>query len=70
MLAVGIEKYSDYAFHARKNNCGFRPSVFINTLILLMHESSFHLDDVRHFRDDQALRALLSLDTMPLCGPG
>jgi len=60
-LSERINKY----FPLPKSNRGFKPSVFIETLILMQHEGSFHLDDVRHINDDEALRAVLSLDKIP-----
>jgi len=55
----------DRSFPLPKSNRGFKPSVFIQTLILMQHEGSFHLDDVRHINDDQALRSVLNLDSIP-----
>ena len=31
------------------------PSALVQTLVLMLHEGSFHLDDVRHLQDDDAL---------------
>jgi hypothetical protein len=31
----------------------------------MQHEGSFHLDDIRHFRDDEALRTVLTLNKLP-----
>ncbi len=52
-------------FPQPKSNRGFKPSVFIQTFILMMHEGSFHLDDVRHLNDDEALRMVLDLNVIP-----
>ena len=60
-LAARIDKY----FPHPKSNRGFKPSIFIETLILMQHEGSFHLDDVRQIQDDEALRTLLCLDKIP-----
>ncbi len=56
-----INKY----FPLPQSNRGFKPSVFIETLILMQHEGSFQLDDVRNINDDEALRAVLGLDKIP-----
>lgn len=55
----------DQAFPAPRSNRGFKPSAFIQTLILMQHEGSFHLDDVRNLADDQALRTVLGLKQLP-----
>lgn len=60
-LSERINKY----FPLPKSNRGFKPSVFIQTLILMQHEGSFHLDDVRHINDDSALRKVLGLNKIP-----
>lgn len=60
-LSARINKY----FPLPKSNRGFKPSVFIQTLILMQHEDSFHLDDVRHINDDSALRKVLGLNKIP-----
>ena len=31
----------------------------------VQYEGSFHLDDIRHLQDDEALRTLLALDKLP-----
>ncbi len=65
MESINLSERIDKYFPLAKSNRGFKPSVFIETLILMQHEGSFHLDDVRHINDDEALRAVLSLDKIP-----
>ncbi len=60
-LAQRIDQY----FPLPNSNRGYPPSVFIQTLVLMQHEGSFHLDDVRHIQDDAALRQVLNLKTLP-----
>jgi len=55
----------DQHFPLPKSNRGFKPSVFMQTLILMQHEGSFHLEDVRHLNDDEALREILDLKKIP-----
>ncbi len=31
----------------------------------MQHEGSFHLDDIRHLQDDEALRRVLALKKLP-----
>ncbi len=37
----------------------------MNTLILMQHEGSFHLDDVRHLEQESALIKVLGIDKLP-----
>jgi hypothetical protein len=60
-LAERIDRY----FPQPKSNRGYQPSEIIKTLILMQHEGSFHLDDVRHIQDDEALRIVLDLKKLP-----
>ena len=68
MESINLSERIDKYFALPKSNRGFKPSVFIETLILMQHEGSFHLDDVRHIHDDEALRAVLGLDKIPQAG--
>ncbi len=68
MESINLSERIDKYFVLPKSNRGFKPSVFIETLILMQHEGSFHLDDVRHIHDDEALRAVLRLDKIPQAG--
>lgn len=65
MESLQLSERIDKLFPQPKSNRGFKPSVFIQTFILMMHEGCFHLDDVRHLRDDQALRMVLDLKVIP-----
>lgn len=65
MEQLKLSELIDKHFALPKSNRGFNPSVFIQTLMLMQHEGSFHLDDVRHLNDDDALRTILELDKIP-----
>lgn len=72
LLAIGqlmdslrLTERIDKHFPLPKSNRGFQPSEFIKTLILMQHEGSFHLDDIRHIQDDEALRTVLDLNKLP-----
>lgn len=65
MESIGLSERIDQQFPSPKSNRGFSPSTFVETLILMQHEGGFHLDDVRHIRDDKALRTVLGLKKMP-----
>jgi len=55
MQSLQLAKHIDQQFPQPKSNRGFKPSCIIETLILMQHEGSFHLDDVRHLREEDAL---------------
>ena len=65
MDSLNLSERIDQHFPLPKSNRGYRPSEFIKTLILMQHEGSFHLDEIRHIRDDDALRTVLDLDRLP-----
>ena len=65
MNSLGLADCVDSCFPAPGSNRGFKPSVFMETLILMQHEGGFHLDDVRYLREDKALRTVLGLEKIP-----
>ena len=65
MESLQLAERVDAHFPQPKSNRGFKPSIFVQTFILMQHEGSFHLDDVRHLSDDQALRTVLDLKNIP-----
>ena len=65
MNSLNLGQRIDKHFPLPKSNRGYKPSAFVQTLILMQHEGSFHLDDVRHIHEDAALRTVLELDDMP-----
>ena len=65
MDSLSLAERIDLHFPQPKSNRGYRPSEFIKTLILMQHEGSFHLDDIRHIQDDEALRTVLDLKKLP-----
>lgn len=65
MEQLKLSEIIDQHFPHPKSNRGFKPSVFLQTLILMQHEGGFHLDDVRHLNDDDALREILELKNIP-----
>lgn len=60
-LATRIDQH----FPQPKSNRGYAPSVMVQTLLFMQHEGSFHLDDVRHLQNDEALRHVLGLSRLP-----
>ena len=65
MTSLNLSERIDQHFPLPKSNRGYAPSAFIQTLLYMQHEGSFHLDDIRHLRDDEALRRILNLDKRP-----
>ena len=55
----------DKHFPQPKSNRGYCPSEFTKTFILMQHEGSFHLDEVRHLQDDEALCTVLDMNKLP-----
>ena len=47
------------------SNRGFAPSVFVNSMMLMLHEGGNCLDDLRHTRADKALQKLLEISRIP-----
>ena len=56
METLQLPERIDQYFPLPKSNRGFKPSVFVQTLVLMQYEGSFHLDAVRHLSNDAALR--------------
>ncbi len=65
MKSIKLPESIDNYFPQPKSNRGFKPSLFLQTFILMHHEGSFHFDDVRHLSDDEALRTVLNLKDLP-----
>ena len=65
MEQLNLAELVDLHFPKPGSNRGYKPSVLMQTLILMQHEGSFHLDDVRHLSDDDALREVLELTKIP-----
>ena len=72
LLAVGqmmeslqLSERIDQHFPLPKSNRGFNPSTYLKTFMLMQHEGSFHLEDVRHLSQDTALRHVMDLTQLP-----
>jgi len=65
MKQLELSKSIDRHFPTPKSNRGIAASSYLETLILMQHEGSFHLDEVKHFHDDEALTTLLGIKQMP-----
>jgi hypothetical protein len=65
METLQLSQRADQLLPQPKSNRGYKPSVYLQTFMLMHHEGSFHLDDVRHLLDDDALRTVLDLENIP-----
>ena len=65
MDSLNLSERIDRAFPLPNSNRGYPPSAFIQTLLLMQHEGSFHLDEVRNLTDDHALRTVLGIEQLP-----
>ena len=65
MSNLGFSNWVNKHFPHPKSNRGFAPSVFVISLMLMLHEGGRCLDDLRHIRNDDALRSLLGMDQVP-----
>lgn len=65
METLSLSERIDQHFPLPKSNRGYKPSEFIKTFILMQHEGSFHLDDIRHLQGDEALRTVLDISKLP-----
>jgi hypothetical protein len=65
MESLQLSERIDQHFPLPKSNRGFNPSTYLKTFILMQHEGSFHLEDVRHLSQDTALRHVMNLTQLP-----
>ena len=69
MDSLSLAERIDAHFPQPKSHRGYNPSEFIKTLILMQHEGSLHLDDIRHLQDDEALGTVSDLNRFPFEPP-
>jgi len=65
MEQLELSKHLDAAFPEPKSNRGIAASSYLETLILMQHQGLFHLDDVKHLHEDQALSQVLGINRIP-----
>jgi len=65
MQSIDFSRLANQHFPAPKSNRGIQPAVFVNAIVLMLHEGGRCLDDLRHLRQDDALRKLLGLKRVP-----
>ena len=62
---LNLSKLIDKNFAQPKSNRGFKPSTFINSLVLMQHEGGIRLDDLKNIKKDTAITKLLGLKNIP-----
>ena len=61
MQKLNLSQMVDKHFLAPKSNLGYKPSVFVNSMVLMHHEGGIRLDDLKHLQKDKALIKLGSM---------
>jgi len=65
MQSLQLAERIDQVFPQPKSNRGIKPSSYLETLILMQHEGSFHLDDVRFLHEESALLSVMGMKKIP-----
>ena len=65
MRQIGFSGWVERYFPKPGSNRGYRPAEVVTLWMLMLHEGARCLDDVRHLREDKALRKLLGLRRLP-----
>jgi len=65
MDSMNFSELVDQYFPEPRSNRSFKASVFVNSMILMLHEGGSCLDDLRYIRDDKALCRLLGIKEVP-----
>jgi hypothetical protein len=62
---VGLSELVDEHLPKPGSNSGYKPSVYVNPLLLMLHGGGRSLEDTREIKKDKGLRKLLSLKQVP-----
>ena len=65
MRRIGFSSWVKQHFPAPGSNRGYAPAEVVTLWMLMLHEGARSLEDVRHIREDKALRTLLGLRRLP-----
>ena len=65
MKSLNLAERIDSCFPLPRSNRGYLPSEFITSLILMLHEGGFHLEDIQHLQNDEALRTVMGIEKFP-----
>lgn len=63
--AMGLTELSDKYLTSPKSNRGFKPSVFTNSLVLLLTAGGACLDDIRELKNEKELLGITGIKTIP-----
>lgn len=65
MRQIGFSSWVEHYFPGPGSNRGYQPAEVVTLWMLMLHEGARCLEDVRHIREDKALRKLLGLRRLP-----
>jgi len=65
MEQLELSRHLDETFPEPKSNRGITASSYLEAMILMQHQGLFHLSDVRHLHEDQALSQVLGMKRIP-----
>ena len=65
MRRIGFSAWAARYFPKPGSNRGYGPAAVVTCWMLMLHEGARCLEDVRHLREDKALRKLLGLRRLP-----
>ena len=62
---IGLRELVDKHLPASGSNRGFTPSVFVNSLVLMLQGGGRSFEDLRELKSDEGLMKLIGYDTIP-----
>jgi len=62
---IGLRELSDKYLPAPGSNRGFKPSVFVNSLVLMLQSGGRSFEDLRELKSDKGLMKLIGYDNIP-----
>ena len=65
MQRIGFSSWVERDFPKPGSNRGYSPAEVVSLWMLMLHEGARALEDVRHLREDKALRKVLGLRRLP-----
>ena len=65
MRQIGFSSWVEREFPKPGSNRGYSPAEVVTLWMLMLHEGARRLEDVRHIREDKALRKVLGLRRLP-----
>jgi hypothetical protein len=68
MQQIDFSTKVDNLFPQSGSNRGFKPSIFVSSMVLMLHQGGTCLDDMRYIEEDKALLGLIGLKSIPKAG--